>query len=38
VTSPAPATAVDVAFTLVEILTGRANADHIRSLMGFASR
>jgi 4-methyl-5(b-hydroxyethyl)-thiazole monophosphate biosynthesis len=37
-TSTAPATAVDVAFTLVEILTGRANADHIRSLMGFASR
>jgi 4-methyl-5(b-hydroxyethyl)-thiazole monophosphate biosynthesis len=37
-TSTAPATAVDVALALVEILTDGANAQHVRRLMGFASR
>lgn len=36
-TSTSPATAVEVALALVEILTDRANADHVRRLMGFAS-
>lgn len=36
-TSTSPATAVEVALALVEILTNRANADHVRRLMGFAS-
>jgi 4-methyl-5(b-hydroxyethyl)-thiazole monophosphate biosynthesis len=36
-TSTAPSTAVDVALELVEILTDRANSEHIRALMGFAS-
>ncbi len=36
-TSTSPATAVEVALALVEILTNRANADHVRGLMGFAS-
>ncbi len=35
VTSTAPSTAIDVALTLVEILTDRENADNIRTLMGF---
>jgi 4-methyl-5(b-hydroxyethyl)-thiazole monophosphate biosynthesis len=35
VTSTSPATAVDVALDLVAALTGRANADKIRHLMGF---
>ncbi len=38
VTSTAPSTAIDVALTLVEILTDRANAEHVRKLMGFTSR
>ncbi len=38
VTSTAPSTAIDVALTLVEILTDRANADHVRALMGFGAR
>lgn len=37
-TSTAPATAIDVALELVEILTDRDNADHIRALMGFPDR
>ena len=35
ITSTSPATAVDVALTLVEVLTDRDNAEKIRSLMGF---
>lgn len=35
VTSASPGTAVDVALTLVETLTDRANAEHVRELMGF---
>lgn len=35
ITSTSPATAVDVALTLVEALTDRDNAAKIRSLMGF---
>jgi 4-methyl-5(b-hydroxyethyl)-thiazole monophosphate biosynthesis len=35
ITSTSPATAVDVAFALLEILTSRENADKIRELMGF---
>jgi 4-methyl-5(b-hydroxyethyl)-thiazole monophosphate biosynthesis len=38
VTSTAPGTAVDVAFTLLETLTGKNNADHVRELMGFDHR
>jgi protein deglycase len=36
ITSTSPATAVEVALTLVEVLTDRPNADRIRHLMGFA--
>ena len=36
ITSTSPGTAIDVAFLLLEILTSRENADHIRELMGFA--
>ena len=36
ITSTSPATAVDVALLLVEMLTDAANADHIRHLMGYA--
>ena len=36
ITSTSPATAVEVALTLVEALTNRVNADRIRHLMGFA--
>jgi 4-methyl-5(b-hydroxyethyl)-thiazole monophosphate biosynthesis len=35
ITSSSPGTAVDVAFTLLERLTSRDNADRIRHLMGF---
>ncbi|HNU73962.1 MAG: Isonitrile hydratase [Deltaproteobacteria bacterium ADurb.BinA179] len=35
ITSTSPGTAVDVAFLLLEILSSRENADHIRKLMGF---
>ncbi len=35
ITSTSPATAVDVALKLVETLTSKKNADHIRHLMGF---
>jgi 4-methyl-5(b-hydroxyethyl)-thiazole monophosphate biosynthesis len=35
ITSTSPATAIDVALTLVEVLTDRDNAEKIRSLMGF---
>lgn len=35
ITSTSPGTAIDVAFLLLEILTSRENADHIRELMGF---
>ena len=35
ITSTSPATAVDVALTLVEVLTDRDNAAKIRGLMGF---
>jgi 4-methyl-5(b-hydroxyethyl)-thiazole monophosphate biosynthesis len=38
VTSTAPSTAIDVAFTLVEMLTDPTNAEHVRALMGFAAR
>jgi 4-methyl-5(b-hydroxyethyl)-thiazole monophosphate biosynthesis len=37
VTSTAPSTAIEVALVLVEMLTDRENAHHIRSLMGFAT-
>ena len=37
-TSTAPSTAIDVALALVEILTDRSNANHIRALMGFDAR
>jgi len=36
-TSAGPSTAVEVAFRLLEQLTGRANADEIRRLMGFTA-
>jgi len=36
-TSSSPATAINVAFDLVERLTSRENADHIQELMGFDS-
>jgi protein deglycase len=36
ITSWNPSTAVDVALTLLERLTSRENADHIRHLMGFS--
>lgn len=36
ITSTSPATAVDVAFTLLEQLTTRENVEHIRSIMGFS--
>jgi 4-methyl-5(b-hydroxyethyl)-thiazole monophosphate biosynthesis len=35
ITSSSPGTAVDVAFTLLERLTSRDNADRVRHLMGF---
>ncbi|NNG00818.1 MAG: DJ-1/PfpI family protein [Desulfobacteraceae bacterium] len=35
ITSTSPATAMEVAFTLVEHLTGKPNADKVRTLMGF---
>lgn len=38
VTSTGPATAIDVAFGLLETLTDGKNADHIRHLMGFGER
>lgn len=38
VSSTAPSTAIDVALTLVEMLTDRSNAEHIRKLMGFPVR
>lgn len=38
ITSTSPATAVDVAFSLLEKMTSRENADHIRRLMGFEPR
>ena len=34
-TSTSPATAIEVAFDLLERLTSRDNADHIREMMGF---
>lgn len=37
ITSTSPATAIDVALALVEILTSRNNAERIRHLMGFAA-
>lgn len=37
-TSTAPSTAIDVALTLLEMLTDRTNAEHIRTLMGFSIR
>jgi len=37
VTSTAPSTAIEVALVLVEMITDRENALHIRSLMGFAT-
>ena len=36
ITSTSPATAIDVALTLVEKLTSRKNSERIRQLMGFA--
>lgn len=36
-TSTAPSTAIDVALTLVEMLTDRENAANVRELMGFAT-
>ena len=38
ITSTSPATAVEVGFALVERLTSRQNASHIRHLMGFGDR
>ena len=38
VTSTAPSTAIEVALMLVEMLTDRPNAEHIRTLMGFGDR
>jgi 4-methyl-5(b-hydroxyethyl)-thiazole monophosphate biosynthesis len=35
ITSTSPATAVDVALKLLEILTSKENAQNIRMLMGF---
>lgn len=35
ITSWNPSTAVDVAFLLLELLTSKQNADHVRSLLGF---
>jgi protein deglycase len=35
ITSWNPSTAIDVAFLLLEKLTSKANADHVRQLMGF---
>lgn len=37
ITSTSPATAIEVALTLVEKLTSRQNAEQIRHLMGFAA-
>lgn len=37
-TSTSPATAIDVALSLLADLTGRENADRIRQLMGFAGK
>ena len=36
ITSWNPSTAIDVALKLLELLTSRENADHIRKIMGFA--
>lgn len=36
ITSTSPATAVEVALTLVEVLTDRPNSDRVRHLMGFS--
>jgi 4-methyl-5(b-hydroxyethyl)-thiazole monophosphate biosynthesis len=38
ITSTSPATAVEVAFSLLEELTDRANANRVRHLMGFAPK
>ena len=38
ITSTSPATAVDVALTLVEKLTSKENADKVRHLMGFSDK
>ena len=38
ITSWNPSTAVDVAFLLLEYLTTRLNADHVRQLMGFENQ
>ena len=35
ITSTGPGTAVDVAFRLLEWMTSKTNADHVRTLMGF---
>lgn len=35
ITSWNPSTAVDVAFVLLELLTSKQNADHVRTLLGF---
>ena len=35
ITSWNPSTAIDVAFLLLEKLTSKMNADHVRQLMGF---
>jgi 4-methyl-5(b-hydroxyethyl)-thiazole monophosphate biosynthesis len=36
ITSTSPGTAVETAFLLLEILTSRQNAEHLRRLMGFS--
>ena len=38
ITSWNPSTAVDVALLLLELLTSKANADHIRLIMGFENK
>jgi 4-methyl-5(b-hydroxyethyl)-thiazole monophosphate biosynthesis len=38
ITSWNPSTAMDVAFTLLEMLTSRDNADYIRKIMGFEKK
>lgn len=35
ITSSSPATALDVAFTLLEMLTSSKNCHHVKNLMGF---
>ena len=35
ITSWNPSTAINVAFTLLELLTTKENTDHIRKIMGF---